>query len=226
MRNTHTHTHRNVIRLTEGQLRGMIRKCINEAMNEKVGDVNVISHGEWNDPEVSWEKSHYQKPIYNYWDVEDSLDPEKYPNGVGDISSENWNSEMANAMYDLEPSDYGQPQIFFCWEFENHDRYGADLESDKYFTTKGHALKDAMSKIAHMTGDLTIFLWKNNTYNPVYEVTVNNGALSKDYSSYTYNHESPENAPLGESIKRIVKQSIRESMNRKKNTSTRLRGRQ
>lgn len=202
------------IRLNESQLRRIIKESVRRVLNENVGDVRVISHGEWSDPEVEWEKSHYQKPLYNYWDATEGLDD--------DFTTD----DLKNNLYDLTPSDQATPDVYYDWSFED-SKYHHEDTSDGTFMTKGMCLKDALETLGSDTGELTIELTKNGQHFPVYKVLIKNGSIMKDLTNYSSDtmswfgsagkHRDFENEPLNEArLRRIVNNAIKSVANKKR----------
>lgn len=74
--------------------------------NQQTPKARMIWHGEWSDPEIEISFPNGDKEIFNYYDVEDMLDEEEYPEGIASVKDEDLDEVLYNATFDMLPSGY------------------------------------------------------------------------------------------------------------------------
>ena len=116
--------------------------------------IRIISHGEWSDPEIEWEKSKFQKLLFNYWDVAECPGFESL-----DLTKDEDLQELVYQLNDLHPSSYERPLIDYEWEICDGNVYESYDDNDYYkdarlstkddfiLHTKGQALRQALQAI-------------------------------------------------------------------------------
>lgn len=164
---------------------------------KEIGKARMIWHGQWADPEIELVKSHYQVKRFNYYDVEDFLDEEDYPNGFANVPECGFSNMVDYIVneYGLEPSCIETPDVYYSWSFYYNGNVYEDPEDGGIFMTKSMCLRDALNEIGNDSGILVISLCKNGDSCNVYDVHVSNGAILKDCTQYSELKEF-ENASL------------------------------
>lgn len=102
--------------------------------------IRIINHGEWSDPEVKWKKSDYQTLLFNYWDCVECFENDKY-----DFSNDEDLELFAQNLWELTPSEYDCPSIYYEWEVSWHDEdfnYYSYDDCDFYKDNKTTPKKD------------------------------------------------------------------------------------
>lgn len=74
--------------------------------NQQTPKARMIRHGEWADPEIEISFPNGDAEIFNYYDVEEILDNEEYPEGIAYIKDEDLDKVLYNATFDMLPSRY------------------------------------------------------------------------------------------------------------------------
>ena len=114
--------------------------------------IRFISHGEWSDPEIEWEKSDFQTLLFNYWDVAECTDYETL-----DHTDENDLRELVAQLWELTPSEFARPKIDYEWEVDGY------FDSDYY---KDNKMPPKNDFVLHNTGQALRqalqYIWDNN----------------------------------------------------------------
>lgn len=112
--------------------------------------LRFIDHGMWSDAEIEWEKSNYQKLLFNYNDVAECTDYESM-----DLTDENDLHELISQISELTPSGYSNPKIYYEWRVDTggydfyddvdfYKGYGHTWEKDFVLHNTSQALKQAL----------------------------------------------------------------------------------
>lgn len=157
--------------------------------------IRIIDHGCWSDPEVEWKKSDYQTLLFNYWDCVDCFENDDY-----DFENDEDLELFAQNLYDLTPSEYDCPAIYYEWTILNLNRGSyyyyddCDFFSDNNISKKedyvlhnsSQALYQAFKCIdenGFMKAEIEIFRHSYLGKEKVAEYSVN-GSILKDTKSY------------------------------------------
>jgi len=128
---------------TKGALADYSPKYLIMATLQDYG-IRFISHGNWSDPEIEWEKSLHQKVLFNYWDVAECTDYETLDH-TDDIDLQ----ELVAQLWALTPSGYARPRIDYEWEVSNGSFYENYDDADYY---EEYKLSDKEDFVLHSTG--------------------------------------------------------------------------
>ena len=150
--------------------------------------IRIINHGEWSDPEVKWKKSDYQTLLFNYWDCVEIFDGDDY-----DFSNEDDLELFAQNLYDLTPSEYDCPDIYYEWlvgsSYDDCDYYKDEKLSPKedfVLHTASQALRQALKYCDEngiMDTDIQIYRRAFGVKTLEYDYSLQ-GSTLKDHTSY------------------------------------------
>lgn len=145
--------------------------------------IRVISHGEWSDPEVEWEKSKFQTLLFNYWDVAGCTEYDNLCESEDDADLQ----ELVSQLWELTPSGYNRPQVYYGWEV-SHERFYSIYDNSDYYEDYG--LSDKEDFVLHNTSQALKqalqYLEDNNYLNADIQIFRRDGGERTLVANYSY----------------------------------------